>query len=136
VFLVNNCGHKKHGRWDLIENELVLMMKTCRSHGVLVKVIIETPLLTRNEKIRCCRIIEKAEADFVKTCTGTSGEASLEDVALLKKTVSGSGVRIKAAGGIRTYSQAQAMIAAGADRIGTSSGIQIVREELKHRGTG
>ena len=93
-----------------------------------MKVILETCLLTREEKIRACEICVKAGADFVKTSTGLSyGGATLEDVRLMREVV-GDRAKVKAAGGIRTLAQAMAMVEAGADRIGTSSMLTIARE--------
>ena len=99
--------------------------------GKLLKVIIETCLLTDEEKVRACELSVKAGADFVKTSTGFStGGATAEDVALMRKTV-GDCCQVKAAGGIRTYSDAIKMIEAGADRLGCSASIAIVEESEK-----
>jgi deoxyribose-phosphate aldolase len=133
--MVLNIGAIKSGRWSVIEEELRLVVGICREQKGIIKVIIETPLLTTEEKLESCRLICQSGADFVKTCTGFGpGGATVEDVNLLKQAVSGTGVHVKASGGIRSYSDAMAMIQAGACRIGTSRGIQIVREESKQRG--
>jgi len=92
----------------------------------IVKVIIETSLLTDNEKVRACEISKRAGADFVKTSTGFStGGATVEDIRLMRKTV-GKEMGVKASGGVRTIEDAIAMIEAGATRIGTSNGIALV----------
>jgi deoxyribose-phosphate aldolase len=96
--------------------------------GLILKVILETALLTEEEKVRGARLVVEAGADFVKTSTGFSkGGATVEDVALLAKTVAGR-IGVKASGGIRDAVTARAMIAAGATRLGTSSGVGIVQE--------
>ena len=93
----------------------------------VVKVIIETPSLIRDEKTTACQLAKEAQADFVKTSTGLfNGGATVEDVRLMRQTV-GKTVGVKAAGGIRTYSDAVAMIEAGANRIGTSTAVQIIQ---------
>jgi deoxyribose-phosphate aldolase len=97
------------------------------SEDIIVKVIIETPLLTTEEKITACKIVKEAGADFVKTSTGLfGGGATVEDVKLMRKIV-GKDFGIKAAGGIRTYADAVAMIKAGANRIGTSTATAIIQ---------
>ena len=96
--------------------------------GALVKVIIETALLTDEEKVRACQLAKKARADFVKTSTGFSkGGATIEDVALMRRTV-GPSMGVKAAGGVKTLADAQNMVAAGATRLGASAGVKIVKE--------
>ena len=97
-----------------------------------VKVIIETCLLNEEEKIRACRIIAEAGAAFVKTSTGfNKGGATAEDVALLSGEAKKLGLRVKAAGGIRDYVTAKAMLEAGAERLGCSAGVQLVQEEAR-----
>ena len=101
-----------------------------------VKVIIETCLLNEEEKVRACRMIAKAGAAFVKTSTGfNKGGATIEDVALLSGEAKKLGLRVKAAGGIRDYAAAKAMLEAGAERLGCSAGVQLVQEE-KRTGSG
>ena len=101
-----------------------------------VKVIIETCLLNEEEKVRACRMIAKAGAAFVKTSTGfNKGGATIEDVALLFGEAEKLGLRVKAAGGIRDYAAAKAMLEAGAERLGCSAGVQLVQEE-KRTGSG
>jgi deoxyribose-phosphate aldolase len=125
VDMVINVGALKAGDYALVE---VDMTEVVRSAGqdAIVKVILETALLTDDEKVRACELAVAAGAAFVKTSTGFgSGGATVEDVALLRRTV-GPDVGVKAAGGIRTREQAEAMVRAGASRLGASSSIQIV----------
>jgi len=129
VDMVINIGALKAGLDDLVRDEIALMVRTCKAHArpALVKVIIEACLLTDDEKVRACQIAQAAGADFVKTSTGFStGGATLADVALMRRTV-GPAMGVKAAGGVRTRADAEAMIAAGATRIGTSSGVKLVQ---------
>jgi deoxyribose-phosphate aldolase len=111
-------------------SQLQAVLKVCRSMRpkVLLKVIIESAALTRDQKIFACRIAEQAGADFIKTSTGLhpAGGATVEDIKLMKETA--PNCKIKAAGGIRTAGQALEMIEAGAERIGTSSSVQIINE--------
>lgn len=121
IDMVININFVKSGRWDLVENEIRLIADKVHSKGAILKVIIETCALTEDEKIRLCRIVSDAGADFIKTSTGFgSAGATLEDVSLMKKNVA-EGVQVKAAGGIRNEETARKMIEAGADRIGASS---------------
>ena len=97
-----------------------------------VKVIIETCLLNEEEKIRACRMIAQAGAAFVKTSTGfNKGGATVEDVALLSGEAKNLGLRVKAAGGIRDYATAKAMLKAGAERLGCSAGVRLAEEEAR-----
>jgi deoxyribose-phosphate aldolase len=106
------------------------VVKAAHSQGVLCKVIIEAGLLTDEEKKRVCQLAKKAGADFVKTSTGfSSGGATVEDVALMRQTV-GPNMGVKASGGIKTLADAKRMIAAGANRIGSSASVQIMQEAL------
>lgn len=125
---VINIRELKDGNLYYIEQEMTEIVAVCREHGVLSKVILENCYLTDEEKVAVCNIAKKVQPDFVKTSTGfgTSG-ATVEDVKLMKETV-GFDVKVKAAGGIRDYATAKAMIEAGAERLGTSAGIQIVEE--------
>lgn len=113
-----------------LSNQLPAVLKVCRSMrpAVALKVIIESAALTREQKIFACQIADKCGVDFVKTSTGMNpaGGATIEDIKLMKETA--QRCKIKAAGGIRTAKQALDMIEAGADRIGTSSGVQIIKE--------
>ncbi len=124
VDMVINVGWLKDGKDDLVENDIREVKKACGDKHL--KVIIETCLLTDEEKVRACKLSVKAGADFVKTSTGFStAGAKAEDVALMRKTV-GPNIGVKAAGGIRTYDDAMKMIEAGANRLGCSAGIAIV----------
>jgi deoxyribose-phosphate aldolase len=126
--MVINIGALKEGNDGLVERDIAGVVQAAHSQGVLCKVIIETGLLTDEEKIRVCHLAKKAGADFVKTATGfSSGGATAEDVALMRQTV-GPNMGVKASGGIKTLADAKRMIAAGANRIGTSASVQIIQE--------
>lgn len=127
---VINISELKAGNLQYIEDEMVQIVKICRQHNVVSKVIFENCYLTDEEKIALCKIAVKVKPDFIKTSTGfgTSG-ATVEDVKLMKNQV-GDAVKVKAAGGIRSADTFKKMVAAGAQRIGTSSGIAII-DELK-----
>ncbi|MDF2904287.1 MAG: deoxyribose-phosphate aldolase [Bacillus sp. (in: firmicutes)] len=125
VDMVINISALKDGNNALVENDIRAVVSAAKGKA-LTKVIIETSLLTDDEKVRACQIAVKAGTDFVKTSTGFStGGASVEDIALMRKTV-GPEIGVKASGGVRNTSDAQSMIAAGATRIGASSGVAIV----------
>ena len=127
VDMVINIGWAKEGKWEALTEEIRQIKAHCC--GKILKVIIETCLLTDEEKVQACRIARRCGANFVKTSTGFStGGATVEDVALMKKAA-GANVKVKASGGIRDYATAKAMIEAGADRIGASAGVSIVKEE-------
>ncbi len=124
VDMVINVGWLKEEKDDLVLKDIQAVKQACGDK--LLKVIIETCLLTDEEKVKACTLAKKAGADFVKTSTGFStGGATVEDIALMRKTV-GKELGVKASGGIRDYETAKAMIDAGATRIGASSGIAIV----------
>ena len=125
--MVLNVGALKSGYRDLVLADVRGVAEVAHGAGVILKVILETTLLTTEEKILACELAVVAGADFVKTSTGLVGGASVEDVRLLRATV-GERARVKASGGIRTAAELHAMIAAGADRIGTSAGVAIMRE--------
>jgi len=126
VDMVINIGALKDGNDELVERDIRAVVEAAEGKA-LVKVIIETCLLTEEEKVRACQLAVKAGADFVKTSTGFStGGATVEDVALMRKTV-GAKVGVKASGGVRNVDDVKAMIIAGATRIGTSSGVAIVQ---------
>lgn len=125
---VINVGAVKDGDYDFVYEDIKAVVDAADKKA-LVKVIIETCLLTDEEKVKVCELCVKAGADFVKTSTGFStGGATAADVALMKKTVDGKAL-VKASGGVRTADDAKAVIEAGADRIGTSNGITIISEE-------
>ena len=122
--MVINVGKLKDGCVDYVRDEIAAVVKAAK--GKTVKVIIETGLLTDEEKALATRLSCEAGAHFVKTCTGVSaGVATVEDIRLMKANISGN-VRLKASSGIKTYETAKALIDAGAERIGTSSGIAII----------
>ncbi|MBP1765541.1 MAG: deoC [Firmicutes bacterium] len=124
VDLVMNIGAAKSGRWEAVVDEIKQVVTA--ADGAVVKVIIETALLTTEEKKQACQAVIDGGAQYVKTSTGfSSGGATEEDVRLLKE-LAGDRLKIKAAGGIRTREQAEEMIAAGAARIGTSAGPLLV----------
>jgi deoxyribose-phosphate aldolase len=128
VDMVLNIGALRDGEDGLVQADIAEVVRACRRRGALSKVIIEAALLTEEEKVRACQLAQAAGADFVKTSTGFGpGGATVEDVALMRRTV-GPEMGIKAAGGIRGYESALAMIRAGATRIGASAGVAIVRE--------
>jgi deoxyribose-phosphate aldolase len=128
IDMVINIGALKSEAYGLILNEILAVSGTAHNQGALVKVILETALLTRLEKIIACLISRAAGADFVKTSTGFgTGGATVEDVALMRRVV-GTEMGVKAAGGIRSYTDAVAMIKAGANRLGASAGVKIVQE--------
>ena len=127
IDMVINIGDAKDGRWELVEADIAGVVRAIDGRALL-KVIIETCLLTDEEKVEACRASVRAGADFVKTSTGFSkAGATAHDVALMRRTV-GPDMGVKAAGGIRTYTDAIAMIEAGATRIGASAGIAILSE--------
>ena len=122
--MVIHVGAAKAGDWALVQRDIAGVVKAAA--GRTVKVIIETCLLTDEEKVKACEAAKAAGADFVKTSTGFStGGATTHDIALMRKTV-GPDMGVKASGGIRDYATAMAMIEAGANRIGASAGIEIV----------
>ena len=131
IDMVMNVGVLKSGDLVAVARDIQSVVKEAHARQAIVKVIIETCLLTEEEKVTAIMLVKEAGADFVKTSTGFStGGAALEDVVLLRSIV-GPGMGIKAAGGIRTYEDAMKMVESGANRIGASSGIQIVSEELQ-----
>ena len=124
VDMVINVGALKEGNDSFVEEDIRAVVEAAKP--AIVKVIIETCLLTDEEKVRACELSEKAGAAFVKTSTGFStGGANAHDVALMKKTV-GDRLQVKASGGIHTPEQAKELIEAGADRIGASNGIALL----------
>jgi len=124
--MVINMGALKSGDLKTVAAD-IRAVKDVNANDVVLKVIIETCLLTREEKVQACELSKQAGADFVKTSTGFStGGATIEDVQLMKATV-GEGMQVKASGGIKDWAVAEAMLKAGASRIGTSSGIAILK---------
>lgn len=128
IDMVINIGALKSQNFDLVEKDIRAVVEAAK--GTLVKVIIETCLLTDDEKVKACQIAQKTGADFVKTSTGFStGGATVRDVALMRKTV-GPDMGVKASGGARSYEDALAFIEAGATRIGASSGVAIMEGDV------
>lgn len=127
IDMVINIGQLKSGQYDAVEADIRAVVEA--SGDKLVKVIIETCLLTDDEKVKACQLAVAAGADYVKTSTGFStAGANIADVTLMRKTV-GLNIGVKAAGGTRSYADAEAFIKAGATRIGTSAGVAIVNGE-------
>lgn len=127
IDMVINIGFLKDKRYEEIEEEIRQVHAACE--GRILKVIIETCLLTEEEKIKMCEIVTKAGAEFIKTSTGFStGGATFEDVELMRKHV-GANVKVKAAGGIASFADAEKFVELGADRLGTSRLIKIMKAE-------
>lgn len=127
IDMVINIGFLKDKRYEEIEEEIRQVHAAC--DGRILKVIIETCLLTEKEKIKMCEIVTKAGAEFIKTSTGFStGGATFEDVELMRKHV-GANVKVKAAGGIASFADAEKFVDLGADRLGTSRLIKIMKAE-------
>lgn len=125
VDMVINIGAAKSGQWDVVLNDIKAVVQASAGRA-LVKVIIETCLLTDDEKIKACELAKEAGADFVKTSTGFStGGATVADITLMRQTV-GPDMGVKASGGVQNRQDALNMIEAGATRIGASKGIEIV----------
>lgn len=128
--MVIHVGMIKSGDWEYVKQDIASVVETANGRA-LVKVILETCLLTEDEKIKACRISKECGVDFVKTSTGFStGGATVEDIALMRRVV-GADMGVKASGGIRSIQDAEAMTAAGATRLGTSSGVAIVQAQHK-----
>lgn len=127
IDMVINIGDLKDGNYDAILNEIKAIKLACDTK--ILKVIIETCMLSKEEKIKMCEIVTKSGADFIKTSTGFgSSGATFEDIEIFAKNV-GSQVKIKAAGGISSIADAEKFISLGADRLGTSRIVKIVKEE-------
>ena len=126
IDMVINIGELKAGNYDYVKNEIATLKGVCGKK--ILKVIIEACLLTDEEKKICCRLVTEAGADFIKTSTGFSEHgATFEDVELMVKNV-GKGVRVKAAGGIKTLADAEKFLELGADRLGTSRIVKLAKE--------
>lgn len=127
VDMVINVGALKSGQLDIVEQDIKAVADVCKGKALL-KVIIETCLLTDEEKVTACQLAKKAGADFVKTSTGFStGGATVEDVKLMRRTV-GDSMGVKASGGVRDLDTALKMIEAGATRIGASASVNIIND--------
>ncbi|MBO0438572.1 deoxyribose-phosphate aldolase [Vagococcus fluvialis] len=133
VDMVINVGELKNKNYDFVQEDIAAVVEASHPKAI-VKVIIETCLLTKEEIVKACELSVAAKADFVKTSTGFStGGATVEDVELMKETV-GDRAFVKASGGVRSLEDAQNMIEVGADRLGTSSGIALVSDEGEFTG--
>ena len=128
IDMVINVGALKSGDVRLVADDVRVVVAACGERGIESKVILETALLTDEEKVTACTLARAAGADFVKTSTGFGpGGATAADVALMRRVV-GAGMGVKASGGVRDLRQMQALVAAGATRIGASAGVRIVKE--------
>lgn len=126
--MVQNIGALRSGALPVVLEEITALANLAHARGALLKVILETGLLTEDEKVNSCVLAAEARADFVKTSTGfSSSGATVADVQLMRRTV-GPALGVKASGGVRTLDALRQMVAAGATRIGTSSGVSILRE--------
>lgn len=126
IDMVINIAMLKDKEYDYVENEIHQIVEAAKDKAI-VKVIIETCLLTDEEKIKACELSQKAGADFVKTSTGFStGGATVHDITLMRKTV-GAEMGVKASGGVHTHEEALAMVEAGATRIGASAGVKLLK---------
>ena len=129
IDMVINIGALKSGNDDLVYRDIRTVVEACNDGSAISKVIIEAALLTEDEKVRACTMAKRAKANYVKTSTGFGpGGATAEDVALMSKIVGQAGIGVKAAGGIKSYDDAQKMIEAGATRLGASAGIKILQQ--------
>lgn len=130
IDMVINVGMLKAGEYDYVLNEMKAIKEVCGNH--VLKVIIETCLLTEEEKVKMCEIVTEAAVDYIKTSTGFStAGATFADVELFAKHV-GPNVKIKAAGGISSMEDAEKFVALGASRLGTSRIVKIVKNEISH----
>lgn len=129
IDMVINIGALKSGNDELVYRDIRTVVETCNDGSAISKIIIEAALLTEDEKVRACTMAKQAKANYVKTSTGFGpGGATAEDVALMSKIVGQAGLGVKAAGGIKSYDDAQKMIEAGATRLGASAGIKILQQ--------
>lgn len=136
VDMVINIGALKSRNYQLVERDIAAVVQIAHAHNALVKVIIESALLTEEEKIKACELAKAAGANYVKTSTGFGpGGATVADVKLMRRIV-GPEMGVKAAGGIRTAETAREMIAAGATRLGASAGVEIIRQAAATPETG
>jgi len=134
IDMVINIGALKAKDLELVARDINGVVRMAHAAGALVKVIIETALLTDDEKVTACLLSKEAGADFVKTSTGFSGGgATVDDVALMRRVI-GPEMGVKASGGVKTYEDARTMVEAGATRIGASAGVKIVQGEKSMKG--
>lgn len=125
IDMVINIGYLKDKKYDYIENEIKKIKSVCGDK--ILKVIIETCLLTEEEKIKMCEIVNKSGADYIKTSTGFSTNGAMfEDIKLFKQSLKGSALKIKAAGGVKSFEDAEEFIKLGADRLGTSRLVKLM----------
>ena len=134
IDMVINVGALKDKRYDDIANEIRAIKKACGEH--ILKVIIETCLLTEEEIITMCRIVTEAKADFIKTSTGFSKSGATKEAVALMRKHSGKEVRVKAAGGIASLNDAEDFITLGADRLGTSRVVKIIKTQNSQNDQG
>ena len=133
IDMVIHIGALKEGRYDYVQDDIAAVVTSAMEHGSIVKVILETCLLTDEEIVKACQLSMEAGAAFVKTSTGfSSGGATAHHVSLMRKTV-GDKMQVKASGGIRDLNKTLEMIEAGADRIGASASVQILQEYEKNK---
>jgi deoxyribose-phosphate aldolase len=126
IDMVMNVGAMRSGAVEDVQHDIAAVVEASHPSGAIVKVILETALLTNEQKVLACRLSQAAGADFVKTSTGfSSAGATVEDIETMRRTV-GPAMGVKASGGIRTLEDFRKMVAAGASRIGASAGVQIV----------
>lgn len=126
IDMVLNVGELRGGNDDAVRQDIAAVAEVCHQSGAILKVILETGLLSEDQKRRACNLAQAAGADFVKTSTGFGpGGATVQDIALMRAAV-GPVMGVKASGGIRTIEDLRAMVAAGANRIGASASVQIV----------
>jgi deoxyribose-phosphate aldolase len=136
VDMVINVGALKSGDDCLVEHDIHTVVEAAHEYSITTKVIIETALLTDDEKVRACQAAKRAGADFVKTSTGFSkGGATVSDILLMRRTV-GPGLGVKASGGVKNLEDARAMVEAGATRIGASVGVKIAQEAAGQKTAG
>jgi deoxyribose-phosphate aldolase len=129
IDMVINIGALKSGDDALVLRDIRAVTDACMDGGALCKVILETAMLSDDEKVRACQLAKQARADFVKTSTGFGGGgATAHDVALMADAIHGTRMQVKASGGIRSYAEAQEMIQAGATRLGASAGVKILKQ--------
>jgi deoxyribose-phosphate aldolase len=134
IDMVINIGALKAGDHTLVARDIREVVRVVHTANAVLKVIIETALLTDEEKVTACLLAKEAGADYVKTSTGFSGGgATVEDIALMRRVV-GPEMGVKASGGVRDFLDAKSMIAAGATRIGASAGVKIVQGEKEENG--
>ncbi|HPC82986.1 MAG TPA: deoxyribose-phosphate aldolase [Thermoanaerobaculaceae bacterium] len=135
IDMVINIGALKGGDDELVLRDIRAVVEACKDGRALCKVILETALLSAEEKVRACELAMRAGADFVKTSTGfSSGGATAEDIALMARTVAPRRLGVKASGGVRTYADAVRMLEAGATRIGSSNSVRIIEEAARLAG--